>query len=120
MGRQLLYDCQGQQHICQLLKHGTQPSVTGELLHTLIELHNLELGVATPMLKADYKEYRVYFAEHGISGSDLAKLNFCRLYLQVCTISDIASGDGKHILPYILNCTKDPQQSTPYTWPHAE
>jgi hypothetical protein len=161
MGRQPLYDRQGQQHICQLLKHGTQLSVTGELLHTLIELHNLELGIATPMLKADYKKYRYLatdtwmkntweftdrnnitvidvvpnlklqcindsflmarFAEHGFSGSDLAKLKFCRLYLlQVCTISDIASGDGKHVLPYILNCTKDLQQSTPYTWPRAE
>eukprot|EP00978_Attheya_sp_CCMP212_P031783 scaffold121357_cov60-Attheya_sp.AAC.3 len=60
------------------------------------------------------------FAEHGFSGKDLAMQNICRLYLQVSTVSDIASGDGTYMLPFILECCKDTHQQTSYAWPRAE
>eukprot|EP00978_Attheya_sp_CCMP212_P024904 scaffold79025_cov34-Attheya_sp.AAC.1 len=60
------------------------------------------------------------FADHGFSGKDLARLNICRLYLQVTTVSDIASGDGTYMLPFILDCRKDKHQQTSYAWPRAE
>eukprot|EP00978_Attheya_sp_CCMP212_P022900 scaffold69152_cov82-Attheya_sp.AAC.1 len=160
MGRRPVYHNQGQQHIEQLLKHGAQKSVTGSLLRTLIEQHNLELGLGILIFKAPYRQFRYLstetwvkntweftsryditindsvpnlllrcnedsflmacLADHGFSGKDLARLNICRLYLQVATVSDIASGDGTYMLPFILDCRKDKHQQTSYAWPQAE
>eukprot|EP00978_Attheya_sp_CCMP212_P006315 scaffold14292_cov60-Attheya_sp.AAC.2 len=160
MGRRPVYHNQGQQHIEQLLKHGAQTSVTGSLLQTLIEQHNLELGLGIPKFRVPYQKFRYLstdtwikntweftcryditindtvpnllllcnedsflmarFAGHGFLGKDLVKLNICRLYLQVSTVSDIASGDGTYMLPFILECRKDTHQRTSYSWPRAE
>ena len=40
---------------------------------------------------------------------DITKINYCRLYLQVTTLSDIVSADGKYIKQECYNCTKTNQ-----------
>eukprot|EP00978_Attheya_sp_CCMP212_P045988 scaffold368430_cov59-Attheya_sp.AAC.7 len=60
---------QGQQHIEQLLKHDAQPSVTGSLLRTLIEQHNLELGFGIPICKAPYWQFRYILTDTWIKNT---------------------------------------------------
>jgi hypothetical protein len=42
----------------------------------------------------------VHFIRQGYNEKLLGILNRCQLYLQVLTISDIMSADGKYILPF--------------------
>ena len=44
------------------------------------------------------------FLVKGYPKSHLGFLNWCRLYLRVTTHSDITSGDGCYLLPYITQC----------------
>ena len=37
------------------------------------------------------------FHRHGFKGKQLVRLNLCRLFLQVTTLADIATADGKFI-----------------------
>ena len=58
------------------------------------------------------------FIDAGYSGEALAQLNRCRMYLQIVTAADIASGDGKSMLRRILNHERpDSPSSRRYLWP---
>ena len=48
----------------------------------------------------------------------MAKLNRCRLFLQVITLSDITSADGTYILPTIKNGTLQEDRISMLMWPH--
>ncbi len=49
--------------------------------------------------------------------SQLHRLNTCRLYLQVLTISDITTADGRHILPTIMEGFRDETRISILLWP---
>eukprot|EP00978_Attheya_sp_CCMP212_P046357 scaffold387097_cov28-Attheya_sp.AAC.1 len=55
LGRTGIYHNQGAQHVEALIRHGPSPSVTGDLMRRLIERHNLELGLHTSILRANYR-----------------------------------------------------------------
>ena len=46
------------------------------------------------------------FIQHGIKGAALKQLNACRLFLQVETLSDIMSADGRYLLGWALDGTQ--------------
>ena len=49
--------------------------------------------------------------------TDLKRINACRLYLQVTTLSDITEGNGTKINK-AYKCIKDEERSSPYLWPN--
>lgn len=52
------------------------------------------------------------FARYGIKGKVLIKLNWCRIFLKVTTLSDIVNGAGTYIM------TKAREGKFDDTWPH--
>ena len=46
------------------------------------------------------------FAERGLNKHRLFHLNTCRMYLQVSSVADIATADGKRLQPEILACKR--------------
>ncbi len=60
------------------------------------------------------------FQAHNFSPSQLRQLNHCRLFLQVITISDIATADGKRILPSALQGIRASDRSSSLQWPRQE
>ena len=57
------------------------------------------------------------FAKAKYSKANLLRLNRCRIYLQAMTVADLATGDGKRILPGILKGQKLPLTWNTYDWP---
>jgi hypothetical protein len=47
----------------------------------------------------------------------LCQINQCRLYLQVLSISDISTANGRSLLPGILQGTRDDQRTSKLQWP---
>jgi len=58
-----------------------------------------------------------YFISQKLSQHDLKKLNECRLFLQVITLSDIASADGRYIVPEVKAGSKIQFRESILTWP---
>jgi Reverse transcriptase (RNA-dependent DNA polymerase) len=56
-------------------------------------------------------------ASTGISTQNLSHINACRMYLQVTTVSDIATADGTCIRPEVLACTPFTCRRSPLDWP---
>ena len=54
---------------------------------------------------------------HAFTISDLAKINRCRLYLRVTTLSDITSGDGKTICKQYWDGYRDDERILLHDWP---
>eukprot|EP00957_Ditylum_brightwellii_P027154 2053116-Ditylum_brightwellii.AAC.1 len=53
------------------------------------------------------------------SSNKLLLLNYCRLFLHITNISDMATSDGRHILSHILS--SQPQQlPSPWKWPQQQ
>jgi hypothetical protein len=52
-----LYTTQGVEHLLTLLRHATQPTLTGQLLCTSMEELQLELGVSESFFRYSYQEY---------------------------------------------------------------
>jgi hypothetical protein len=57
------------------------------------------------------------FTRHGIKGARLQQLNACRLFLQVDTLSDITTADGRYITWYAQHGIRDDTRSTSHKWP---
>jgi hypothetical protein len=49
--------------------------------------------------------------------SNINEINQCHLFLQVITISDIATTDGKFILPEVMEGTDIPYRTSALSWP---
>jgi hypothetical protein len=47
----------------------------------------------------------------------LSLINFCRLYLQVLTVADIAAADGIHLTLHAISGTRDPFCASSWEWP---
>ncbi len=54
---------------------------------------------------------------NGNQTKDLAALNRCRLFLQVITLSDIASANGKYILPEVKSNDPPAHRTSNLQWP---
>ena len=52
------------------------------------------------------------------SPSEIARVNRCRLHLQVMTVADIVTGDGERILPKAWDGELDEERPVYYEWPH--
>jgi len=50
-----------------------------------------------------------------LHSTEIQQINQCRLHLQVLTLSDISTADGKHILPKIL--LGQPDRRSNWNWP---
>jgi hypothetical protein len=59
-----------------------------------------------------------HFLLHGFKGKALSKLNRCRLYLQVNSLADIASADGKWITHEAWFGKLDESRPHYYSWPN--
>jgi hypothetical protein len=57
------------------------------------------------------------FHEKGIRADKLQRVNRCRLFLQVLTISDITTGCGTKITKAAWNGTRDTTRTSRYQWP---
>jgi hypothetical protein len=61
-----------------------------------------------------------HFIAQGFSASKLRLLNQCRLYLQVITLADLTSADGKHLIPDVfIGCPLTDRKST-LKWPNQQ
>ena len=58
------------------------------------------------------------FHQFGFKGKELIRLNRCRLYLQVATVADISTADGRLITFEAWHGTIDPSRPSPFTWPN--
>lgn len=58
------------------------------------------------------------FYSQGFKGKELVCLNWCHLFLQVTTLADIVSADGKHIMHDAWHGHKDSLCLSYYSWPN--
>jgi hypothetical protein len=70
------------------------------------------------------REHDIFLMElfqlHNFSSTQLRHLNHCRLFLQVLTLSDITSADGKHILSSAKNGMLALERPSMLHWPRQE
>ena len=59
------------------------------------------------------------FVDAGFQGDDLRWLNWCRIYLNVCTLADIASADGTEITREAWMGHRLRGRRSPYSWPRS-
>jgi hypothetical protein len=52
-----------------------------------------------------------------LTTSQIRQINACRIYLQVITISDISTVDGRYILPHILKGLRSKERISNLRWP---
>ena len=70
------------------------------------EVHNNTLQFEERTITLQHKQdndvfLNEKFAEHGYSVNQRKILNTCRIYLKVTLLSDVTSGDGFYILPFV-------------------
>ena len=132
-----LWHRQHAQKLWACLAHGVSPDLLGHNIRMALEAIQLEVGIATPILEANFKLYGCLatkswlkglwcscfetklgvafpphtmvvrcqgdsflieqFSKFGFKGSELRKLNICRLSLESVLLSDLATGDGTSI-----------------------
>jgi hypothetical protein len=84
-------------------------------------LHGIEIleDTPTPPLGRIGDLYLIpAFLGHGFKGKELAHINRCRLFLQVTSLADIVSADGKHITHATWHGCKDSLRPSYYYWPN--
>ncbi|CAJ1970459.1 unnamed protein product [Cylindrotheca closterium] len=54
-----------------------------------------------------------------VDQEELLWLNWCRMFLQVCTVSDIVTADGRFIRRSAWNGLRDECCRSPYQWPRT-
>lgn len=57
------------------------------------------------------------FMKYNLTPSQLRMINYCRLYLQVLLLSDIATADGRFILPSIFQGSRAAHRTSSLHWP---
>jgi hypothetical protein len=70
-----------------------------------------------PPLREQDRNIMEAFSELGWPGSQIYKLNICRMFLQVITIAEITTGDGTRITHDAWTGKKDTNRKTTYLWP---
>jgi hypothetical protein len=75
----------------------------------------------TPSLVRQHDNFLMeIFQSHNFSPIQLRHLNNCRIFLQVLTLSDITSADGKYILPTALKGERTQEQTSTLHWPRQD
>jgi hypothetical protein len=69
------------------------------------------------MSRANDQLLILLFHEKGIRDDQLHRLNLCRLFLEVLTISDITTGCGTEITKAAWNRDRDTTRTSFYQWP---
>ncbi|CAJ1931689.1 unnamed protein product, partial [Cylindrotheca closterium] len=59
------------------------------------------------------------FMDLEVDQDDLKWLNWCRMFLQVCTVSDIVTADGRSIRQSAWCGERDGIHRSPYQWPRT-
>ncbi|CAJ1956253.1 unnamed protein product [Cylindrotheca closterium] len=88
------------------------------------ELESLDMYVAfdSPALSLRWHHDALLidlFIDLEVDQDDLLWLNWCRMFLQVATVSDITTADGRYIRQCIWNGFRDDTYRTPYNWPRT-
>jgi hypothetical protein len=79
---------------------------------------DIEIAAPCPVIRREHDRFLVpVFWDMGYRKSQLMALNRCRLFLQVSTISDLSSGDGKSIMECFWNGKRNNYTTSPYKWP---
>jgi hypothetical protein len=79
---------------------------------------SVKLSAPGPVLQRERDQFLIpMFWNLGYRKSSLVALNRCRMYLQVTTLSDLASGDGTSILDCYWKGQQHPHSHTTYKWP---
>ena len=80
----------------------------------------VDIAAPVPVLQREGDQFLIpLFWNMGYRKSNLEALNRCRMFLQVTTLSDIASGDGTSILECYWKGLPHAQAHTPYKWPRC-
>jgi hypothetical protein len=58
-----------------------------------------------------------YFISQGYSSKKLQKFNRCRVFLQLLSLSDMVSANGRHIIPSVLQGTQLANRHSTLEWP---
>ncbi|CAJ1945364.1 unnamed protein product [Cylindrotheca closterium] len=88
------------------------------------ELKGLDIYVAydSPALshrRTDDSLLMDLFINLEVEQEELLWLNWCRMFLQVCTVSDIVTADGRFIRRSAWNGLRDECCRSPYQWPRT-
>ena len=59
------------------------------------------------------------FIEAEVDQETLLWLNWCRMFLNVTTLSDIATADGSCLVASVLEGVRPTWKRSPYTWPRT-
>jgi hypothetical protein len=86
-------------------------------LRTFLACCNGTIEVDNPYILPLQREHDFYLMDAIIASKqftpkELCKINYCRLYLQVLTLSDISIAGGARLDPYFLKGTRGPMSST--------
>lgn len=83
--------------------------------------HNIEIEDKVTSNIQLHREDDVYlmeiFAHYGFTKKELQQINRCRIHMQVTTLADIVTGDGKRITETARHCKRDDTRSSPFDWP---
>ena len=60
------------------------------------------------------------FVRAGIRGTDLARLNICRMFLHTITLADVCTVDGTSVTRDAWLGTRDPGSCTEFLWPRVQ
>ncbi|CAJ1929819.1 unnamed protein product [Cylindrotheca closterium] len=88
------------------------------------ELEALDMYVAfdSPALTLRYQHDTLLvnlFLKLEVDQDKLLWLNWCRMFLQVCTVSDITTADERFIRRAIWDGLRDDTVRSPYQWPRT-
>ena len=77
-------------------------------LRDFLANHKLSIQLADPCIPPLQREHDSYIMDHILQSNhytkaEVRKLNYCRLYLQVVTVSDLTTTDGLSIDPHLLH-----------------
>jgi hypothetical protein len=83
-------------------------------VHTTITISEAWLP---PIPKGNNLNLMEYFVSQKFSPKQLIRLNQCRLYLQLLSLSDMVSADGRNIISSILEGNRLLDRRSTLTWP---
>ena len=85
--------------------------------------HNIEIidrSTSFPSLQRENDVFLMEVFQHeGFTTTELHKINQCRLYLQVLTLSDVMNGFGNGFTS-AYNVIMDPTRKSQYNWPNSK
>ena len=100
------------------------PGITKSWIKSTWEMcaqHSITVDTTIPSmpLRRHHDDFlMVLFSRMIFSPAELARLNWCRLYLQVLSLSDIVTADGTFLITPAKECSYDPDLArSEFSWP---